>query len=374
VAGDTVSAAELVAGLPFAQARERLAATGHRLREKHSGGASSLLLEDEGNDAELVLHYPPSGAPRAWRYPADPALPSLGAPGELLRRRVWEPALEPRLAGATVAARLMYNPARRAAFLLRPAGSRAEAVVLKLLSAAEAAASVLALRAVAASVLADRIPMPRLLSAAPAEGALLLDFLPGAEVTDWTPALLERVAAVLADVHRTRLEGLPAWAAERDVAKLDRLVALLEPADPTTAGELRRALELLAERLAGTRGSATTTIHRDFTRRHILVVPRGSADVAIGVLDWDSVSTGPPEKDLSTLAAGLGAEEAQALVDRYEHVAGRTVDRDFVTALAQLQRLTRACRRVLAGTRPGASATHAARAAAAALQRDAPAP
>ena len=357
-------AAALAAGLPFAQARERFAALGHAVREKHSGGASSLLVDDGGAD-ELVVHYPPSGAPRAWRVPADPELPHLGGVPELLRGDSWEPPLGPELAGAAVETRLMYNPARRAAFLLRPPASPAPAV-LRLLSAAEAPASLAALRAVAASPLAGRVPMPHLLAAAPAQGALLLDYLPGTPVADWTPDVVEEVAAVLDAVHRSALAGLPRWSPERDVTKLERLLALLRAAEPAAAGALEPAAHELAARLSGSDAPATT-IHRDFTKRHVLLVPHRPGAPQIGILDWDSVSTGPPEKDLATIAAGLGAEGAQ-LIGRYERVAERRLDRELVNALVQIQRLTRACRRLLAGERPPEWAAQAAGAVEAALR------
>jgi aminoglycoside phosphotransferase (APT) family kinase protein len=362
---DGRQAAPLAAGLPFPQARERLAAMGHAVREKHSGGASSLLLDAGGG--ELVVHYPPAGAPGARRYPADPELPRLGDPAALLASPTWEPALEPRLRAATVAARLMYNPARRAAFLLRPASAAAPAV-LKLLSAAEAPASLRALRAVAASGLAARVPMPRLLAAAPAEGAVLLEYRPGTPVEDWTPDVLDQVAGALDAVHGLDLAGVPEWRAERDVRKLERLVGLLAAADAAAAAVLRPAAGALAARLDGA-PRLTTTVHRDFTRRHVLVVAGGAGATRVGILDWDSVSTGPPEKDLATLVAGVGAH-GRDLVDRYERTARRAVDRDLVNALVQLQRLTRATRRILAGERPPAWSRVAAGEVAAALQRN----
>lgn len=349
----------------FPQARERLRATGVAVREKHSGGASSLLAGAEGS--ELVVHYPPrGGAPASWRFPHDPALPQLARVGDLLASAAWDPPLEPALARAAVERRLMYNPARRAAFLLRPVGAGAP-VVLKLLSAAEAPASLHALRAVAASHLPGRIPMPRLLSAAPAAGAMVLDWVPGAPVADWTPAVLDGVAEALSAVHDADLAGLPAWSAQRDVGKLERLLRLLGHADPHAAAALRPAADALAERL-GAEPARTTTIHRDFTARHVLLGAGGSGS-RVGILDWDSVSTGPPEKDLATLAASLGAA-APELLDRYERASGRALQRDLVTALVQIQRLTRACRRLLAGERPPAWAAQAAAEVMAALHRD----
>jgi len=346
----------------LAQARERLRATGEPVREKHSGGASSLLAGAEG--AELVVHHPPEGgAPRTWRFPRDPALPHLADVAGLLAGDAWDRPLPAALAHAAVESRLMYNPARRAAFLLRPAGG-GRPVVLKLLSAAEAPASLAALRAVAASGLADRVAMPRLLAAAPAAGALVLDYLPGAPVTDWTPAVHDGVAAVLAAVHDTVLDGVPAWSPRRDVAKLDRLMGLLALAEPAAADALVPAAAALTGLLPEV-AARTTTIHRDFTARHILRGPGGG----VGVLDWDSVSTGPPEKDLATLAASLGAA-APALLDRYERATGRPLDRELVTGLVQIQRLTRAVRRLLAGERPPAWAAQAADAVTAALHRD----
>ena len=336
--------------VPFPQARERLRASGAAVREKHSGGASSLLAGEEGD--ELVVHYPPRGAPTAWRYPADPALPHLADVPALLAGDGWDPPLDPALVRADVAQRLMYNPARRAAFLLRPAG-RHGPVVLKLLGADEAPASLRALRAVAASDLPGYMAMPRLLAAAPAAGAALLDWVSGAPVTDWTPEILDAVAGVLADVHDADLEGLPAWSPRRDVAKLERLLALLALADPTAAAALQPPADALAARLSA-EPSRTTTIHRDFTARHVLLGAGASGAASdIGILDWDSISTGPPEKDLATLAASLGTA-APRLLDRYERVAGRSLDRGLVTALVQTQRLTRACRRLLAGERPPA--------------------
>jgi aminoglycoside phosphotransferase (APT) family kinase protein len=364
---DALSAAELAAELPFARARRRLAAMGHAVREKHSGGASSLLLGDGGHD-ELVVHYPPAGAPHAWRYPADPALVHLADPAELLARAAWDPPLEPRVAAAGVQARLMYNPGRRAAFLLRATGSPVP-VVLKLLSPSEAPASLRALRAIAASGLDRVVPMPRLLAAAETEGAVLLEYLPGTLVGDWTPDVLDQVAEVLAAVHALELDGMPAWTADRDVAKLERLLDLLDAAAPAAGAALRPLATRLAARLSGARRLATTTIHRDFTKRHILLVPGAAGAPRVGVLDWDSVSTGPPEKDLATLVAGLRAEGAE-LIDRYERTTGRTLDRDFVGVLVQTQRLTRACRRLLAGERPAEWATETAAGIAAALARN----
>src|SRR5919197_713648 len=114
--------------------------------------------------------------------------------------------------------------------------------------AARRRCSLTALRAVAASGLARRVPMPRLLAAAPAEGALLLDYLPGAPVADWSAAVLDEVAGILDAVHRLELDAVPAWGPQRDVAKLDRLVGLLEAADAGAAAAVRPAAAALAER------------------------------------------------------------------------------------------------------------------------------
>jgi aminoglycoside phosphotransferase (APT) family kinase protein len=95
----------------------------------------------------------------------------------------------------------------------------------------------------------------------------------------------------------------------------------------------------------------------------------GGGAARVGVLDWDSVSIGPPEKDLATIVAGLGGE-GRRLLDRYERRAGRRLDRDLVGALVQAQRLTRASRRVLAGERPPDWAARAAADVAAALHRN----
>jgi aminoglycoside phosphotransferase (APT) family kinase protein len=241
--------------------------------------------------------------------------------------------------------------------------------VLKLLSPSEAPASPHALRAIAASGLDRVVPMPRLLAAAETEGAVLLEYLPGTLVGDWTADVLDGVAEVLAAVHALDLDGMPAWTADRDVAKLERLLDLLDAADGAAGAALRPLATRLAARLSAARRPATTTIHRDFTKRHILLVPGAAGAPRVGVLDWDSVSTGPPEKDLATLVAGLRAEGAE-LIDRYERTTGRTLDRDFVGALVQTQRLTRACRRLLAGERPAAWATETAAGIAAALARN----
>jgi hypothetical protein len=341
---DAAALASLAAGRAFPHARDRVVALGHAVREKHSGGASSLLLE-RSPDGDLVLHYPRSGAPSAWRYPKDPALPHLARADELLRHGRWDPELPPDVTAGVIGQRLMYNPARRAAFLVHRAGGTAP-LVLKLLSATDAPASIHALREVAASGLNERVPLPRLVAAAPAAGATLLEYLPGEPITDWTAEVLDEVVGVLVAVHGLGLEGLPAWSAQRDVAKLERLLALLAAADAGAAAALRPVARTLTARLAGL-PARTTTIHRDFTRRHVLLVP-GARTPRVGVLDWDGVSTGPPEKDLATLVAGLGAAGPE-LLDRYERRSSTELDRDLVTALVGVQRLTRHCRRLLAG-------------------------
>jgi aminoglycoside phosphotransferase (APT) family kinase protein len=346
---DPADLTRLATGLSFVALRERLQAAGHTVREKHSGGGSALIIDGE----EIVVRYPPRGAPAAWRCPHDPALPWLARVGELLASAAWEPELVSALASAGVERRLMYNPARRAAFLLRPRGGSAP-VVLKLLSAEEAPGALSALGAVAASGLPERVPMPRLVATAPAAGALLLDWLPGAPVAAWTPDVLAQVAAILAGVHGLGLDGLPAWSPQRDLAKLDRLLWLLATLDAGAAAALRPTAAALADRLRGA-PARTTTIHRDFTRRHVLLVPGGGAP-RVGILDWDSLSTGPPEKDLATLAAGIG-DAGPELLERYETATGRALDRELVAALVDLQRLTRACRRLLAGERPPVVAT-----------------
>jgi aminoglycoside phosphotransferase (APT) family kinase protein len=170
--------------------------------------------------------------------------------------------------------------------------------------------------------------------------------------------VLEQVAAILAGVHGLDLEGLPAWTPARDLAKLDRLLALLAAIDDGAAATLRRAATPLAERMRDAR-PRIVTIHRDFTRRHVLLVPGGTGAARVGILDWDSISTGPPEKDLATLVAGIG-DAGPELLDRYESATRGRLDRDLVAALVGLQRLTRACRRLLAGERPPAWAAEAA--------------
>jgi len=344
---DPEALAKLAANRPFPHARDLVAASGHNLREKHSGGASSLVVRCSPN-GEVVLHYPPSGASRVWRYPEDPDLPHLAHVDELLGRRGWDPELPPDVAAGAVGQRLMYNPARRAAFLVHPTRGAAP-LVLKLLSAAEAPASIDALRAIAASGLAGSVPMPRLVAAAPAAGAVLLEYLPGEPVTHWTADVLDEVAGILAAVHALRLDGLPVWSAQRDVAKLERILALLASADAGAADALRPVARTLTSRLAAT-PAQTTTIHRDFTRRHILLMPDARTP-RVGVLDWDDISTGPPEKDLATLVAGIG-DAGPELIDRYERRSGRSLDRELVAALVHVQRLTRHCRRLLAGERP----------------------
>ena len=115
------------------------------------------------------------------------------------------------------------------------------------------------------------------------------------------------------------------------------------------ADALRPVARTLTRTLAAT-PPRTTTIHRDFTRRHILLVP-GARTSQVGILDWDSLSTGPPEKDLATLVAGLG-DAGPELLDRYERRSDRSLDRELVAALVRVQRLTRHGRRLLAGERP----------------------
>lgn len=327
-------------------------------KERHNRELSSLIVGvSAASEHEAVAVYlRSSGTLHAWRYPDDPFLPALAAVtgAGFFRRWHWErpwPAEQAHGRPANIQ-RLAYHPGRRAVFLLGWPGT-AEQLVLKLLRPDLFAQSLACALAVEASGLASRVAIPRLVSYAPELHALLYEYIPGSPIRQLdladTAALAAEAAEALAAIHRAPAQDLTPWNVARELrrsrAMLDDLARWL----PDAAAELLPALDQIGTRLAQAGGGGIRLCHGDFSARNVLYRAAGYAPCGGGlaVVDWDSATLGPPERDLAAFLAVLRRfEQSQELfLSAYSRQVGYSPDLGLVDAFRQYQRWLKLCRR-----------------------------
>ena len=150
---------------------------------------------------------------------------------------------------------------------------------------------------------------------------------------------LDRLAAILATIHRTDIGRLPAdFRRCADPAKdlagdLDRAAPAGERAAWSTA------IATLARRAGQVDASDVALLHRDFWFGNVL----WSADRVSGVVDWSSACIGPPTVDVAyarlDMHLSLGAAAADRFRSRYEAHGGRVADLGFWDLRATLPAL-----------------------------------
>jgi aminoglycoside phosphotransferase (APT) family kinase protein len=233
-------------------------------------------------------------------FPSDPKLTALR---ELMdakaRRRLLRALLPERDELWSGELRtLRYRPGRRYVAELRgPGGARV------LLKASTAKGHHRACRNAAAFRSSSPLRIARLLGADDRHGLLAYEWLPGTALFDlWSAPRMntEAVAtagAALAELHAQSPDGLDRWTREAVVADLAAAASEIGFVCPWLA---RRAGDL-ARRLSPHVAAAPvmrTTLHGDFSSRHVLV-EGGEA----GIVDLDWACRGDPADDLGSILA-----------------------------------------------------------------------
>lgn len=316
------------------------------VKEHHGSAASSFELRGRVDERDWVARYPEGGAALAWRWPCDPSLPTL-------ERLVRTGALPPGVdwmddgtpPGPTASLqRIGYKPGRRAVFRMTDGDRR---FLLKVMGEADFARTMRMDRIASAAANGMGVAVPRVLGAAQAHGVVVMEWVdgevfgtirqapPGTEPFDAVAALMDRL-------HRSVVPGLPAWSFDKDLGKMRRLVRLLSPSVPWAAHAI--PLVDVIEAREGGASPATVTIHGDLTLRNLVWSP----GVPVQAIDWDGLSLGPAERDLSAIASSL--PHPDAFVAGYAARIDRPIDRGLVTTLVAAQQVSRALRKVLRGS------------------------
>ncbi|MBI2875301.1 MAG: phosphotransferase [Candidatus Tectomicrobia bacterium] len=361
----------------------RDALVGVRLAQEGYESESSfliLLLELKNPAAqspyekEVVLQYPHPGDPpsnrpiRSWCYPDDPWLPSLARMDRghaFLDDTAWEKPWKRIFPqdGEISVQRLLYNPGRRATFLLSSPKSGAK-LILKAIRSSDFEECLARVEAIQGSSLCDRITLPTLFSYSIRENAFLYEYLPGRRIDRFQadgasqirPYLLEAVAGIASEIHQTAIPQLPRWSPQMEADTARNLLGRLEAHYPAASTAIRPLFERLFRGFVeGARSysySYSYMIHNSFSAKHIFCHAGGLnslTPVSLAIIDWDSAVLGPREKDLGSFLAGFPdrKEECRLFLDRYQERAGCVVELKLVNCFLQYRRLLKACRQIL---------------------------
>lgn len=304
-----------------------------------------------------------AGPIRFWPYPDDPELPVLtrlhSSPG-FFQEAAWEGC-----AGEIFPAdgdfciqRLLYNPGRRATFLV-VSERTGKKFILKAVRMKEWRASLEKLEWMDRAGLHKTILFPKIVASSSRDHLFLYDYLPGVRIDRLGPerreelktGIFEEVAALLTDLHRTSLPGLPRWSPHREIGALSALTDLLEIRAPGIAAVVQPMVEAIADDLIQRNQTDTRPIHHSFSAKHLLYYPDRGGDRQLAVLDWDSAALGPREKDLASFLAGFSEGEGEALffIEQYRRKGGSELDLKLIHRFIQAKRLIKICRKVLRG-------------------------
>ncbi len=264
-----------------------------------------------GDGSPPVLHAPELDTV-FWTFPNDRRLAGLrllAGRSDALDRLVGQPVVRTRL--------VAYAPERAATAACLDAGGR---VVAYVKAHWDAAARELASVQAAASGVSPADPhlrVPRVLAASPADGALVLEPLPGRRLDGLSAAelvpALHALGAALATLHAVR--PLPSRRFDRlDPERLAAAADLIGRVRPDCRGPAARLLEAL--RMGSGEREQPVHLHGDANLRNALL-----AGHRIGLVDLEDVSAGPAAADLGFVLAGLHAARVQAGLEPAGHAA-----------------------------------------------------
>lgn len=304
-----------------------------------------------------------AGPIRFWSYPEDPELPILArlhsSPG-FFQEMAWESCdgeVFPE-DGDFCMQRLLYNPGRRATFLV-VSEKTGRKVILKAVRPKEWRVSLEKLEWMNRAGLHKTILFPRIVAYSSRDHLFLYDYLPGVRIDRLGPerreelktGIFEEVAALLTELHQTTLPGLPRWSPHREIGALSALTDLLEIRAPGAAAFVQPMVEVIADDLIQKNQVHTRPIHHSFSAKHLLHYPDRGRDRRLAVLDWDSAVLGPQEKDLASFLASFseGEEEVLSFIAQYRRKRGSELDLKLIHRFIQARRLIKICRKVLRG-------------------------
>lgn len=303
-----------------------------------------------------------AGPIRFWSYPEDPELPLLArlhsSPG-FFQEVAWEGCGGEifREEGDFCMQRLLYNPGRRATFLVA-SEKRGERFILKVVRPKEWKAAQEKIAWIDRAGLREQILLPRRVAYSSREHLFLYDYLPGLRIDrlgtgreGLKSAIFEEVALLLTELHRVSLPGLPRWSPYREIGALSTLADLLKIRAPGIAAAVQPLVEMISDDLVERNRPGAQAIHNSFSAKHLLYHPGRAGARKLAVLDWESAALGPPEKDIASFLAGFseGEEEARSFVEQYYGKGGIELDLKLVHRFIQSRRLTKACRKILRG-------------------------
>lgn len=304
-----------------------------------------------------------AGPIRFWSYPEDPELPVLArlhsSPG-FFQETVWEGCAGEIFPeeGDFCMQRLLYNPGRRATFLVvsERTGRR---FILKAVRMKEWRASLEKLEWMDRAGLHKTILFPRIVAYSSRDHLFLYDYLPGVRIDRLGPerreelksGIFEEVTVLLTGLHQTTLPGLPRWSPHREIGALSALTDLLEIRAHGVAAFVRPMAEAIADDLIQRNQVHTQPIHNSFSAKHLLYHPERPGARKLAVLDWDSAAFGPREKDVASFLASFseGEEEARFFIQWYYGNGGGELDLKLVHRFIQFRRLMKVCRKILRG-------------------------
>ena len=249
-----------------------------------------------------VLHVPEHDAV-FWTFPNDRRLERLRllGGGAALDRLVGRPGVRAQL--------VAYAPERAATAACRDGSGRVLAYVKLHWDAAERERELAEAASAAVGPDDPRLQVPRVLGASAADGAIVLEPLPGRRLdglgeTELEPAL-HALGAALATLHRVappperRFDRLDA---ER-LAQAAELIGRARPECRTAAAELHARL---LER-TGDADAPAVHVHGDANLRNALFDGR-----RVALVDLEDAAAGPAAADLGFVLAGLLAARVQA--------------------------------------------------------------
>lgn len=278
--------------------------TGIRIsEERYEEGSAFLILNLEfkkpgtrlGYGKDLILQYltdegsSDEGPIRFWYYPDDPELPNLSrlaSSSTFLQTVSWDrPARSGVEFGEEILIqRLLYNPGRRAAFLLS-SEQGGKKRVLEIIRPKEFQGCLDKYTAIESSGLHDRINFPRRIAASGRESLFLYDYIPGLRIDKLEPggmrniraALFEEVARILSEIHQIAIPGLSQWIPQQEIGMMSCFSECLEGAGHSTVlAVIRPVFEKLSECFIQKSGAYTHLIHNSFSAKQLLYDPGAS--------------------------------------------------------------------------------------------------
>jgi Ser/Thr protein kinase RdoA (MazF antagonist) len=304
-----------------------------------------------------------AGPIRFWSYPEDPELPVLArlhsSPG-FFQETAWEGCAGEIFPedGDFCMQRLLYNPGRRATFLV-VSERTGKKFILKAVRPKEWRVSLEKLEWMDRAGLHKTILFPRIVAYSSRDHLFLYDYLPGGRIDRLGPerreelksGIYEEVAALLTGLHQTTLPGLPRWSPYKEIGALSALTDLLEIRAPGVAAVVQPMVEAIADDLIRRNQVNTQPIHHSFSAKHLLYYPDRGRGRQLAVLDWDSAVLGPQEKDLASFLASFSKGQGEALffIEQYRRKRISELDLKLIHRFIQARRLTKICRRFLRG-------------------------